>query len=195
MADSNITKSALASALKELMETTPFAKITVSDICAKCNMNRKSFYYHFRDKFDLVNWIFDVEYLNHVQIGKNLIGWDSVLHLCNYFYENKDFYRKAMKVEDQNSFINHFRELVSPLMAEDIREILGEQTDAAKICRITEILYSGCGAHAGAYEQLKLENIIKYKANSFIKHIGNYRMIYGAVSLCIYVKRLLFIGQ
>ena len=34
MADSNITKSALASALKELMETTPFAKITVSDICA-----------------------------------------------------------------------------------------------------------------------------------------------------------------
>ena len=61
MADSNITKSALASALKELMETTPFAKITVSDICAKCNMNRKSFYYHFKDKFDLVNWIYDVE--------------------------------------------------------------------------------------------------------------------------------------
>ena len=65
MADSNITKSALASALKELMETTPFAKITVSDICAKCNMNRKSFYYHFKDKFGLVNWIYDVEYLSH----------------------------------------------------------------------------------------------------------------------------------
>ena len=63
MADSNITKRALASALKELMESTPFSKITVSDICAKCNMNRKSFYYHFKDKFDLVNWIFDVEYL------------------------------------------------------------------------------------------------------------------------------------
>ena len=111
MADSNITKSALASALKELMETTPFAKITVSDICAKCNMNRKSFYYHFKDKFDLVNWIYDVEYLSHVQIGENLIGWDSVLHLCDYFYENKDFYRKVMKVEDQNSFINHFRDI------------------------------------------------------------------------------------
>ena len=49
MADSNITKRALASALKELMESTPFTKITVSDICAKCNMNRKSFYYHFKD--------------------------------------------------------------------------------------------------------------------------------------------------
>ena len=69
MADSNITKSVLASALKELMETTPFAKITVSDICAKCNMNLKSYNFHFRDKFDLVNWIFDVDKLNHVQIG------------------------------------------------------------------------------------------------------------------------------
>lgn len=35
-----------------------------------------------------------------------------------------------MKVEDQNSFINHFRDIVSPLMEEDIREILGEKTDA-----------------------------------------------------------------
>ena len=48
----------------------------------------------------------------------------------DYFYENKDFYRKVMKVEDQNSFINHFRDIVSPLMEEDIREILGEKTDA-----------------------------------------------------------------
>ena len=42
MADSNITKSALASALKELMETTPFAKITVSEkvsiIISKTNL-------------------------------------------------------------------------------------------------------------------------------------------------------------
>ena len=71
MADSNITKRTLASALKELMESTPFTKITVSDICAKCNMNRKSFYYHFKDKFDLVNWIFDVEYLSHIQISSD----------------------------------------------------------------------------------------------------------------------------
>ena len=50
MSDSNITKRSLASALKELMEEMPFAKITVADICEKCGMNRKSFYYHFRDK-------------------------------------------------------------------------------------------------------------------------------------------------
>lgn len=130
MADSNITKRALASALRELMETTPFAKITVSDICMKCSMNRKSFYYHFKDKFDLVNWIYDVEYLAHVKTGENLLGWDSVLHACEYFYENRDFYRKVLKVEDQNSFQNHFREIISPLLEQDIREIFGDTPDA-----------------------------------------------------------------
>ena len=95
MADSNITKRALASALKELMESTPFSKITVSDICAKCNMNRKSFYYHFKDKFDLVNWIFDVEYLSHVQLGVDLIGWDSVLISAIIFMKIKIFTGKS----------------------------------------------------------------------------------------------------
>ena len=62
-ADSNLTKRALAAAMKELMEQMPFSKISVSDIAEQCGMNRKSFYYHFKDKYDLVNWIFDMEYL------------------------------------------------------------------------------------------------------------------------------------
>lgn len=48
MPDSNITKKALAMAMKELMEQIPFSKISVSDICEKCGMNRKSFYYHLK---------------------------------------------------------------------------------------------------------------------------------------------------
>ena len=57
MADSNITKQALATALRELMEQVPFDKIQVQHICERCGMNRKSFYYHFKDKYDLLNWI------------------------------------------------------------------------------------------------------------------------------------------
>lgn len=53
MADSNITKRALSAAFKELLQTEAFEKISVADICDKCHMNRKSFYYHFKDKYDL----------------------------------------------------------------------------------------------------------------------------------------------
>jgi len=49
LADSTLTKKALASALKELMQEVPFEKINVGQICEKCDMNRKSFYYHFKD--------------------------------------------------------------------------------------------------------------------------------------------------
>lgn len=49
MADSYITKRALATSLRELMQEQPFDKISVSQICDGCGMNRKSFYYHFKD--------------------------------------------------------------------------------------------------------------------------------------------------
>lgn len=63
LADSNITKQALSSAFKELLESRPFSKISIGDICEKCEMNRKSFYYHFKDKYDLVNWIYYTEFV------------------------------------------------------------------------------------------------------------------------------------
>ena len=74
---SNATKQAFADALRKLLEQKPFAKISVSHICEECGMNRKSFYYHFKDKYDLVNWIFDRRRMEKCRLymgytGKNL---------------------------------------------------------------------------------------------------------------------------
>ena len=127
MADSNITKRALAAALKELMAEVPFSKITVADICEKCGMNRKSFYYHFRDKYDLVNWIYDTEFIAVARKKTYDTSWEHLADVCQYFYQNRDFYRKALMIEGQNSFSEHFREMVCPVFSEGLREILGEQ--------------------------------------------------------------------
>ena len=51
------TKRALAASLKKLMEKKPLSKITVSEIISDCNVNRKTFYYHFQDIYDLLKWI------------------------------------------------------------------------------------------------------------------------------------------
>ena len=116
MADSNITKRALATALRELMEEVPFEKIQVALICERCNMNRKSFYYHFKDKYDLLNWIFDTEIISFVKEFSNSQKFEERIEetrsVCNYFYENRNFYRKALKIEGQNSFSEHFREYI-----------------------------------------------------------------------------------
>ena len=126
MADSNVTKRALATAMKQLMAAEPFSKISVGDICQVCQMNRKSFYYHFRDKYDLVNWIFQTEFLTAVQRRPYESTWALIGDLCEYFYENRAFYHNALSVEGQNSFQDYFREILAPVMrayAEDLFEV------------------------------------------------------------------------
>lgn len=131
MADSNITKQALATSLKELMAEQLFDKINVAQICERCNMNRKSFYYPFKDKYDLVNWIFDTEFielLKHENLSAGYAEhWAFIEKTCRYFYQNHSFYRKALQIKGQNSFSDHFREYIWPLIAERISTLFGEE--------------------------------------------------------------------
>lgn len=145
MADSNITKQALAAALCALMAEQPFEKINVAHICERCGMNRKSFYYHFRDKYDLVNWIFDTEFialLKDERLGGNYDEhWSFVEKACRYFYEHHEFYRKALQIEGQNSFGDHFREYIRPLLAERVSFMLEpDEMDAFSMGFFTDTL-------------------------------------------------------
>ena len=130
MADSNITKKALASALKELMETVPFSKISIGDICEKCDMNRKSFYYHFKDKYDLINWIYSTEFITEIRHRIYSSEWDLIRDVCTYFYANKEFYRKALQIEGQNSFYEYFRDVLKSIVREYINDVFYEIKDS-----------------------------------------------------------------
>ena len=54
---SQITKRALEASLKKLLLKKPLNKITINDITEDCGVNRMTFYYHFKDIYDLVDWI------------------------------------------------------------------------------------------------------------------------------------------
>lgn len=125
MADSNITKRALANALKELMQEKAFEKISVGDICERCDMNRKSFYYHFKDKYDLVNWIFDTEFISVMKTKTEEDTWKWYTEICKYFYNNKAFYRKALRITGQNSFSEHFRDVMFSIISKRFGELFG----------------------------------------------------------------------
>lgn len=139
MADSNTTKKMLANALKELMNEMSFHKITISDICNRCNMSRKSFYYHFKDKYDLVNWIFDSEYLSTLPVNDDTINnyfdsrWTLIENLCWYFYSNKQFYSKVFRIIGQNCFTDYFRELTTPLLEARVHTIT-DNSQLIKFC-------------------------------------------------------------
>ena len=53
---SDITKRAISASLKKLLLTKSLNKITIQDITDDCGINRQTFYYHFADIYDLVEW-------------------------------------------------------------------------------------------------------------------------------------------
>ena len=53
---SDITKRALEASLKKMLLKKPVTKITINDITEDCGVNRATFYYHFKDIYDLIEW-------------------------------------------------------------------------------------------------------------------------------------------
>lgn len=123
MSDSSITKNALAAAMKKLMTKYPMEKIKISDIVKLCDLNRQSFYYHFKDKYDLVNWIFYTEFFENIESSLEDPIWNLIEKICEFFYENRAFYSNALKVKGQNSFSEYFIEILHPIVYSQLEEI------------------------------------------------------------------------
>lgn len=98
MADSIITKRAIADALKELTLTKSFDKISVKDITEKCGINRQTFYYHFVDKFNLLEWIYINDLLEQHMMDVNFDNWPERLEaLLSAMQSDKVFYINTIK--------------------------------------------------------------------------------------------------
>lgn len=129
MSASELTKRVLSEGIKELMEKTPLSKISVGDICAHCGISRNTFYYHFKDKFDLVNWIFYTESMGHLTNFASPDAWaDGLIELFRYLQENRRFYINALEVIGQNSFSEYLLEFYRNLLVACIHELKGDKS-------------------------------------------------------------------
>ena len=83
------TKIALAESLKGFMEKKPLGKITVSEIIADCNVNRKTFYYHFDNIYALLKWMLEQEAIEVVKNFDLLIDYeDAIRFVIGYVNDN-----------------------------------------------------------------------------------------------------------
>lgn len=86
------TKKALAASLKKLLSKKPLDKITVTDIAEDCEVNRQTFYYHFKDIYDLVEWIFTSEATRALDGKKTYDTWQQGLsQIFEYVKANQAF--------------------------------------------------------------------------------------------------------
>ncbi len=96
MSDSILTKTIIADTFRGIMAKKSFEKITISDITDQCGLNRQSFYYHFKDKYELLNWILFYEIIMPFSDGLNSNNWnEKLLDILFLIKENSRFYSNA----------------------------------------------------------------------------------------------------
>ena len=103
------TKIMLAESFKKLMVNHSFDKITIKMITDEASLIRPSFYNHFADKYEMLEWIC---YKEIFEGAKLLISNKMYVEAINFIFtsieNHKDFYIKAVKIEGQNSFEDIF---------------------------------------------------------------------------------------
>lgn len=86
------TKFAIAQSFKNLAVDNHLNKITIKDITDDCSINRQTFYYHFHDIYDLVEWIYTIEASKVIGEKKTYNTWQQgFLHIFSYVFDNKNF--------------------------------------------------------------------------------------------------------
>lgn len=86
------TKQTLATAFKRLLLKKPFSKITISELIRECNVNRKTFYYHFEDIYALLKWTLEQEAFDVVKrFDLTKDSQDAFLYVIDYIEQNSFF--------------------------------------------------------------------------------------------------------
>ena len=126
---SQITKRALEQSLKNLLLKKPLTKITVSDIADDCGINRMTFYYHFKDIYDLVEWSCLEDAKRALDEKKTYETWQQgLLQIFEAVEENKPFILNVYRCIHREQVEKYLQPLVDQLILGVINEETGNMT-------------------------------------------------------------------
>ncbi|WP_297788426.1 TetR/AcrR family transcriptional regulator C-terminal domain-containing protein [uncultured Anaerococcus sp.] len=150
------TKLSLAKSLKDLLETKSFAKLTVTEIIKKSEVNRNTFYYHFEDIYDLLRWTLEQEAIDKVKTYDSIDDIDKAIDFTlDYIKENQAFLRnilfsvgerdlKRFLAKDFKEIIKNFIVLgearLGKIIDDSYRSFLTDYTTEAIAGILTEII-------------------------------------------------------
>ena len=120
---SQVTKRALEQSLKNLLLKKPLTKITVSDITDDCGINRMTFYYHFKDIYDLVEWSCLEDAKMALEEKKTYDTWQQgLLQIFKAVQENKPFILNVYRCVHREQVEKYLQPLVDQLLLNVINE-------------------------------------------------------------------------
>ena len=120
---SQVTKRALEQSLKNLLLKKPLTKITVGDITDDCGINRMTFYYHFKDIYDLVEWSCLEDAKRALDEKKTYDTWQQgLLQIFKAVQENKPFILNVYRCVHREQVEKYLQPLVDQLFLNVINE-------------------------------------------------------------------------
>lgn len=145
---SQVTKRALEQSLKNLLLKKPLTKITINDIAEDCGINRMTFYYHFKDIYDLVEWACVEDARKALEEKKTYDTWQQgLLQIFEAVKENKPFVMNVYRCVHQEQVEKYIKPLVDRLVLEIIDEEIGTMTvqdvDKAFLARVYSYVFVG----------------------------------------------------
>ena len=123
MSNTNSTKLALETSLKKLLMTKSLDKITINDLTTECGISRMAFYYHFRDIYDLVEWICVEDGRKALQGKKTYDTWQE--GMCQIFeavIENKAFIQNVYRSISREKIESYLYKLTYSLLSDVVEE-------------------------------------------------------------------------
>ena len=117
----------MADSFIELSQTKNINKITIKNIVDNCELTPTTFYNHFKDKYDLIVWIYSaaVEKIMNKIDGENYFWKNTLSDGINFFLENKNFLLNAIThTSGQNSFINNMTRVNLKIFLDSVKKII-----------------------------------------------------------------------
>ncbi len=120
---SQVTKRALEASLKNLLLQKPLSKITINDIAEDCGINRMTFYYHFRDIYDLIEWSCEEDASRALAGKKTYDTWQQgLLQIFEAVQDNKPFIMNVYHSVGREQVENYLYRLTYDLLAGVVEE-------------------------------------------------------------------------
>ena len=121
---SNTTKIALAQSLKEVLLKKPLDKVTIADITNNCGVSRMTFYYHFQDIYDLVEWTCVADAEKALAGKRNYDNWQEGLYnLFLLMQKNKAFVVNVYHSVSREHLDMYIHQLTKALFVDVINEV------------------------------------------------------------------------
>lgn len=145
---SQITKRALAQSLKNLLLKKPLNKITINDITDDCGINRMTFYYHFKDIYDLVEWVCMEDARKALEEKRSYDTWQQgFLQIFEVVLENKPLVMNVYRCVQREQLEKYLQPQVDSLVLYIIDEEIGTMTvreeDKEFIARVYSYIFIG----------------------------------------------------